>query len=92
MILKKIGVLSLAKIYGALMAIMGFIIGLFFGLINYTIGGAELNPYGFIGAWAIIFFPILYGVMGFAAGAFTAGVFNLITKYVGGLELEFDKK
>ena len=94
MILKKIGVLSLAKIYSSLMAFMGFIIGLFFGLMNLFLpfSGPGLMPYSSLGLLAIIFFPIFYGALGFVAGAFTAGIFNFITKYVGGLELEFEKK
>lgn len=94
MILKKVGVLSLAKIYGSLMAIMGLIIGLFFSLLNLLIPAPELNlmPYSLLGLWSIIFFPILYGLMGFVAGSVTAWIFNFIVKYTGGLELEFDKK
>ena len=94
MILKKIGVLSLAKIYSCLMAIMGLIIGLFFGLMNLFLPASEFGimPYSLLGLWAIIFFPIFYGIMGFIAGFFMAWIFNLITKYVGGLELEFEKK
>ena len=93
MILKKIGVLSLAKVYSALMTLMGLIFGLFFTLINFSLPTlSEVpGPYNLIGVWAIIFLPIFYGILGFVAGGTTAWIYNLVAKYIGGLELDFDK-
>ncbi|MEK6937362.1 MAG: hypothetical protein AABW58_04805 [Nanoarchaeota archaeon] len=94
MILKKIGVMSLAKVYGSLMAVTGFLLGLFLALFSILIPNVSGTGsfYGPMGVWAVIWLPIFYGLLGFVAGAFSAGVYNLIAKRVGGLELDFDKK
>jgi Ca2+/Na+ antiporter len=95
--LKKIGVLSLAKIYGSMMAVMGLIIGILMAIFYMTIPNLSGIPgsmmsYGLFGLWSIIFLPLFYGVLGFSVGAFTAWVYNLAAKHLGGLELELDKK
>ncbi len=93
MILKKIGVLSLAKIYGSLMAFMGFIVGLFVSFFSFLIPAPQGTvPLMSLGLASIILLPIFYGVLGFLAGGFTAWIYNLVAKHMGGLELEFDKK
>ncbi len=94
----KIGVLSFAKIYTVIMAILGFFLGLFFALINIflsslnDLNSPELAIYTTFGLWGIIFFPIIYGIIGFIAGLVSALIYNLSAKFVGGIELEFDKK
>ena len=52
-----------------------------------------MNKKGLSGwlVWAIIFLPIFYGILGFVAGGTTAWIYNLVAKYIGGLELDFDK-
>jgi hypothetical protein len=94
MILKQINALSLAKIYGALMAFTGLIFGVFLAIINLSLPQAtqQMMFYSFFGFWGIIILPIFYGIMGFIAGLLTAGVYNLVSKYVGGLEVELEKK
>ena len=44
--------------------------------------------FGWIG---IIIFPIFYGVLGFLTGAVGAWVYNLLAKWIGGVELELTK-
>jgi hypothetical protein len=41
---------------------------------------------------AIILFPIFYGVMGFLVGALGAFIYNLVSGFVGGLELTMAEK
>lgn len=38
----------------------------------------------------IIFVPIIYGVMGFIIGALGALLYNLVAKWVGGIEIELE--
>jgi hypothetical protein len=48
-------------------------------------------PSGFVaglGVLALVLFPILYAIVGFIAGAFTAAVYNLVAKWTGGVEIE----
>jgi len=101
-VIKKIGVLSTAKIYGAIMAAIGLAIGLiwaFVALIAGTLlGAAAMRPGagasigGLIGVGMIIIFPLIYGVLGFIGGAVGALIYNLAAHYVGGIELEVEEK
>ena len=96
---RKLGVLSLGKIMGALYALFGLIIGAIFSLVSmlgFAAGmasgnGGEDAIFGFFfGVGAIIILPIFYGVFGFIGGLLTALFFNLIAGLVGGLELDVD--
>ena len=87
---KKIGVLSLAKILGLLYAIFGLIIGALFALFP-LIGFSADETGAFFGTASIILFPILYGIMGFIGGLITAFFYNLIAGKIGGLEVEIAK-
>jgi hypothetical protein len=37
-----------------------------------------------------IFMPIIYGVMGFIFGVIGAALYNLVARWIGGLELEVE--
>jgi hypothetical protein len=95
MILKKIGVLSAAKIYAILMAIGGLIAGIFFAIFGAAI--ASLSPEGGagiaagMGFFGIIFLPIIYGAMGFIMGVIGAWLYNVVAGWVGGIDLELLK-
>ena len=91
----RVGVLSLAKMLATLYALFGVIFGAImalFSLIGVGLGQAA----GTDGAWfgvlfgvgALIFMPILYGVMGFLGGALTSFLYNLCSEIVGGIEIE----
>jgi hypothetical protein len=41
-----------------------------------------------MGVGAIVFFPILYGVMGFIATLIMAALYNVIAGAVGGVEMD----
>ena len=87
---KKIGVLSLAKLLGLLYAIFGLIIGALFAVL--PLFGLNVDETGlFFGARSIIIFPILYSVMGLVGGLITAFFYNLVAKWIGGLEVEITK-
>ncbi len=86
-VLKRIGVLSFAKIYGAIGAIIGFILGLVVSLV-----GVAAGSFGAFGVFSIVILPIIYGLLMFIMGAVSAFLYNVIAKRVGGVELEFDQK
>lgn len=100
MIVKSMGVFSLARIMGIIYAFFGFIVGLFFSF--FTLLGAFLGttledfPESLVGVifgiGSVIFFPVLYGILGFIGGIITAGIYNLVAKWVGGLEIELEEK
>lgn len=96
MIVRRIGVLSLAKIMGAMYAGFGLIFGALFALVSLfgaAVGaglaeGGEAWMGAFFGVGAIVFLPIFYGVLGFVGGIISAAIYNLTAGFVGGLELE----
>ena len=92
MILRRIDPVSLAKILGLVYAILGLLFGGIFTLIALA-GVAAKNEgeekFGFLfGAAAVILFPIFYGAMGALSGAIGALIYNVVAKWIGGVELE----
>ena len=93
MVLKSVGVLSCAKLMGAMYAIMGLIFGAFMTLAS--LAGVAASKQGgdagalAIGAGAIVIFPILYGIGGFVGGLISAFVYNVVAGLVGGIEFDF---
>jgi hypothetical protein len=87
----SVGVLSVAKIMGAIYAVIGLILLPFFllaSLLGSMAGGHE-NPLGAIGGLVFgLFAPIFYGVFGFVFGAIGAFLYNLMAKWLGGIEVQ----
>lgn len=105
MVLRKIGVLSCGKVLGALYALLGLIIGAIYALFAVLIGligaatavdssDALMGGAGGVifGVFSIILFPIFYGIIGFIGGIISAFLYNLVARYVGGIELEIDQR
>jgi hypothetical protein len=98
MIVRRLGVGSVAKVLGALHALWGFIFGLVLAVIALAgagIGRAADDSLPFwvgplFGAGAVVALPILYGVLGALFGALTAVLYNVVAGMVGGLHLETD--
>jgi len=92
-ILKRVGVLSVAKIMGLTYGCIALIFAPFFlvfGLLG-TFSGSDKNPFvGIIGVGFAILMPIIYGVLGFVFGALGALLYNLFARLVGGFELELE--
>ena len=94
---KSVGIVSSAKISGALYALMGLIFGAIFALMSLFSQGmwaSEANGSVFLGlifgVGAIVFLPIFYGAMGVVAGAVGAALYNWVAGMIGGLELELE--
>ena len=84
--------MSLAKLSGALYALIGFIIGAIVSAVSViggAMGGSEAGMMGMIfGAAAVVLVPLLYGCMGFVMSLIGASLFNLVAGWVGGIELD----
>ena len=92
MVITRFGALSCAKIVGTLYAIVGLLLGGILSVIA-TAGGLASSargviPLGALGFGAIIFFPILYGCIGFVGALAAAWLYNLVAGLVGGIEIE----
>lgn len=93
--LKRIGVMSLAKIYTIMMAVVGLIMGLYIAIMEAVFPITQTGmgePMGTGLGWInIIIVPIIYALIGFVSGVLGAWLYNLIAKWIGGVELEFKK-
>lgn len=98
-ILTRIGPLKLGIMMGATYALMSLIFIPFLLLATLipalaqthnanASGSAAQNalPFLFSGIFIVIF-PVIYGVMGFIAGVIMAAVYNLVARFVGGIEV-----
>jgi hypothetical protein len=93
--------MSVAKVSGILYAALGLVAGLFLAAISTASGLAGMTaanragPFPalaglFFGVGAIVFLPILYGIMGFVGGGIAAALYNVFAGLVGGVELEIE--
>ena len=92
--IRSVGVLSVAKIMGATQACMGLIFVPFFLLfaVLSALAPMQNKPWGTLGAVGMaataILLPVFYGVFGFIAGAVGALIYNLLAKWLGGIQIE----
>lgn len=104
MVIKRMNPMSVGKIYAVLGAIMGVLVGLMFFAFSQATsslysgssayGGSKV-PQGLLaglGAFAIIVAPIVYGIGGFIGGVIGAAIYNVVAKWVGGIELDLEQK
>jgi hypothetical protein len=104
MMVRRVGIFSVAKIEGLLMFVVGLFIGVIYGLIFIIFGAAimasmaqrsgdqALAGVGPIvgGIIMMIAIPIFYGIMGFIGGAIGALIYNIAAGVVGGIRLELE--
>ncbi len=94
-VLKHIGPGSAFKVGLVVYGFIGLIIGVLLSLIalvgapfarqaSMPLGGA------FVGLFAVILCPILYGIFGGIIAAISALIYNLASGWVGGLEVELN--
>jgi hypothetical protein len=100
--IKRVGVLSLAKIFCVIFLVIGLIVGVIYGLFIMIFGAAIMSQMGgdasgaaavggvIGGLAAMVIMPLFYGVLGFVIGAIYALVFNAASGFLGGLELQVE--
>jgi hypothetical protein len=90
-VLRSVGVLSFAKMAGAVYGALGLVFAPFVllaGMIG-SIAGPRQNPLGPVfSIFFAIIMPVLYAGIGFVMGAVGAFAYNLVAKWVGGVEVE----
>ncbi len=90
----KMEVLSVGKVYALTLAIVGFVAGIFVAIIGSAVS-TFTRPGMFgtgFGIASIILLPVIYGIIGFIAGIIGAAIYNLVAKWVGGIEIELKDK
>lgn len=90
--LRRIGVMSMAKLEAVILAAVGLIMGLFvalFGALGAMLPGSEAGLLGMgLGLVAVIGLPIAYAIFGFIGGAIGAAIYNAFAGLIGGIRLE----
>ena len=86
--LKKISMKPFIIIFSAINIIAGLILGAIVTVVS-LVTPDEQSTGGF-GAWAILIFPILNGLLGLTTGVFFTGVYNFFAQRLGGIEVEFE--
>lgn len=100
--IKKLGIWSVAKMYGIMALIIGLLLGIPYGLIvivfslvGASIGGNEALAVGgggvVMGIILMIGIPVGYAVMGIIGGALGALIYNLFAALAGGIEIEVEQ-
>jgi hypothetical protein len=91
--IKRFGVLQTAKIAAVMYFLKSLIFIIPFGLLTLMMGIAH-GRQGIIGILFggifIFFMPIVYAVLGFVFVAIGCLFYNLVAKYVGGIEIEIE--
>ena len=92
--IESIEPVSAGKINGLISACAGLLAGVFWTLFTLLGAGlsSEFSAVGgggtvLFGAAAIVFMPILYGILGFIGGVLFALLYNLVARVAGGLEI-----
>jgi hypothetical protein len=100
--LKRLEPWPLAKVYAVLGLIWGLIVGVIFTIIAAMVGSiassftnttAIVNPTMFwagFGVLSIIIFPIIGAISGLIGGIIAAVLYNIVAKWVGGIEMKFE--
>ena len=97
MTIKQIGVLSAAKMLGALYACIGVLAGAIFSCVSLIGAAGAMSEFGgegavglLFGVGAIIMFPIFYGIIGFIGGAIVGFIYNFLAGMIGGIEIQVE--
>ena len=95
MVIRRIGPMSLARIAGTLYALMGLMVGAVFSLFTmagaFAAIGGDRGPLPLIfGTAAFLFFPVLYGCLGFVGALIGATLYNMLAGNLGGVQLDVE--
>ena len=89
--LKKIRILSLAKLQGILLAYVGLLCGILYsfgGLIYDLVTTGSLNLGTALAFFALVGMPLSFASFGFVTGLILAVLYNLFSKLFGGVDID----
>lgn len=92
--MKKIKVMSLAKLQAAILAVVGLIAGILYsfgGAIYDLISTGSVNSGTALAFLALIAMPVLFAIFGFIVGIIEAYLYNLILRKIDGIEIDLRK-
>lgn len=97
--IKRISPVQLGKMLAVIYALVSLIAVPFFllfgvmGLFANSFGGGSHTSGALgvgLGLGMMLVFPVMYAVFGFIGGVIGGFVYNLVAKWVGGIEVEFE--
>src|SRR5687767_11262363 len=88
--IKRFAPWQLAKIFGVLYGGLGLLFAPFFLAFAAFELAAPTGIATFFGVGMAIAAPIFYGTAGFLSGLIGAWLYNLTTRFTGGMEIEFE--
>lgn len=88
--IKKIDLMSLAKILALIYAIIGFLAAILAVVAMYLdpLIATSIMPISTFGPIIIVLVPIIYAIVGFIIGAIIAILYNIIASKIGGIKIE----
>jgi hypothetical protein len=95
LVIRHVGPLSCAKIFGVLYATMGLVFGCVLSLVAMA-GGLAGNAVasaagiGAVSVGVVIALPIVYGTVGFLMTLLLAWLYNVAAAAVGGIEVDLE--
>jgi hypothetical protein len=91
-VVKRIHPGSAFKVVAVIYAIIGLVIGILYAvatLANLALPGVTQAPRGaVVSVFAVVLFPILYGIVAGMVAAVSALVYNFAAGWIGGLEID----
>ena len=100
--IRRIAPLQLGKMLGVLYALFGLIFLPFFAIAALAGAFAQQSQQAQAGSGAPValatgamvvlafLFPVIYGAMGFIFGVISAAIYNLVARWIGGIEIDLD--
>jgi hypothetical protein len=91
--IKRVAPMQLGKLLAVLYGLVGLIFVPFFLVMSFV--APKLPPQHRAGMMVFgvgfaLFMPLLYAVMGFVSGVIGAGIYNLVAKWMGGIEVDIE--
>lgn len=87
--LNKISPKSFILVFATINVVAGLILGAVVTVVS--LAAPQDESFGAGGAWAILIFPIVNGVLGAMTGAFLTGMYNFLSEMVGAAVFEFEE-
>ncbi|NOZ47353.1 MAG: hypothetical protein GXO79_11315 [Chlorobi bacterium] len=87
--IKRFNVYQTSKVSAVILFFVAIIFMIPFGLMSTMLGGDAFPGFPFGGLF-LVFVPFIYGIIGFIMTAVSCLIYNLVAKWTGGIELEFE--
>jgi len=83
--IKKVNVLKVAFVFATMYGILSAIVFAIIGIFGIAVAGDPM------GAVLMILMPIFYAIGGFIGGLLMGWLYNLTSKWIGGIEVEVEE-